>query len=122
LSWVALGFTFLLLGATTALARRYAHGWITLVGDDALRIDADGASATLKLRPGVATLRAVENATQYVQLDIDDGTAQAHVWGMVGFRGLKYLAGGLTPARGLMVATSMAPLCHRLAPYFVKAQ
>jgi hypothetical protein len=123
LAWVSLGFVFVMLGATTRAARQSAKGWITLVGGDAVRIDADGASATLKLRPGSVTLRFIESGTspQYVQLDLDDGSARAHVWGMVGLRDLKLVSPGrLEHAQGLMAATSMSPLVRRLAPYLDK--
>jgi hypothetical protein len=123
LAWVSLGFVFVLLGATTRQARLSAKGWITLVGDGAVRIDADGASATLKLGPGSATLRFIDSGVgpQYVQLDLDDGTSRAHVWGMVGLRDLKLVSPErLAHAQGLMAATSMGPLVRRLAPYLAK--
>src|SRR5688572_19767933 len=78
LAWVSIGLVFVLLGATTRQARLSAKGWITLVGDGAVRIDADGASVTLNLRPGSASLRFVDSGAgpQYVQLDLDDGTSR----------------------------------------------
>ena len=123
LAWVSLAFVFVMLGATTRAASRSAKGWLTLVGDDAVRIDADGASATLKLRPGGATLRFIESGTgpQYVQLDLEDGSTRAHVWGMVGLRDMKLVSPErLAHAQGLMAATSMGPLVRRLAPYLAK--
>src|SRR5262249_51356972 len=115
LVWASLAFVFGLLGASTRQARRHAKGWITVVGDGTLRVDADGATAMLKLRPGIATLRHINDGSgmPYVQLDLDDGQTRAHVWGAVGFRALKLVSKEAVPrAQGLMVATSMAPLCH----------
>ncbi|HVV48293.1 MAG TPA: hypothetical protein VHG72_17895 [Polyangia bacterium] len=120
LAWLSLGFVFLLFGALSRQTRRSAKGWITIAGEGLLRIDADGTTATLKLRPGAAALRFVEGSgrVQYVQLDLDDGNAAAHVWGMVGLRDMKLvLQDGAVQARGLMVASSMSPLCRWLAPY-----
>jgi hypothetical protein len=123
LVWLSLAFVFGLLGAASIQSRRSAKGWIYVVGDDSLRIDTDGASATLKLRPGTARLRSVHHGRnpQYVQLDLDDGVTRAQVWGMVGIRELK-MVGPEARARpqGLMVATSMSPLCRWLAPYLTK--
>jgi len=123
LAWASLCFVFGLMGLSTRQARRHAKGWITLIGDGTIRVDADGASAILKLGPGVATLRPINDGSgiPYVQLDIDDGQTRAHVWGMVGVRALKLVSKDALPrAQGLMVVTSMAPLCRELAPYLNK--
>jgi hypothetical protein len=125
LAWASLAFVFLILGLTTLAARRYAKGWITLLGDGSLRVDAGGVSATFKLAPGLATLRFIEvkgdQRFQYVQLDLDDGRQRAHVWGMVGIRDLKLVTKEyVAEAEGLMAATSMGPLCRQLAPYLTK--
>ena len=121
--WLSLDFVFGILAVGSIQSRRAAKGWIYVVGDDGLRIDTEGASASLKLRPGTARLRSVHHGRnpQYVQLDLDDGVTRAQVWGMVGLRELK-MVGPEARARpqGLMVATSMSPLCRWLAPYLAK--
>jgi len=121
--WLSLGFVFAIFGVLSREARRAAKGWIHVVGDDAVRIETDGATATLRLRAGAARLRFLEDGPsgQHVQLDLEDGATRAHVWGMVGMRDTKLV----TPRRpaqpeGLMVATSMSPLCRWLAPYLTK--
>ena len=92
--------------------------------DGTLRLDAEGASAVLKLGLGGARLRFVDQAragTQYVQLELDDGATRAHVWGMVALWDMKLVGREIAPrAQGLMVATSMSPLCRWLAPYLAK--
>ncbi|HXT99665.1 MAG TPA: hypothetical protein VN903_01645 [Polyangia bacterium] len=123
LAWASAAFVFGMMGASTRQARRHAKGWITVLGDGAIRVDANDASAMLKLGPGVATLRPINDGSgmPYVQLDLDDGQTRAHVWGMVGIRALKLLTNEAVPRpQGLMVATSMAPLCRELAPYLKK--
>jgi hypothetical protein len=123
LAWTSLGFVFALLGLTSSQARRSAKGWISVVGEDSLRIEAEGGTATLKLVPGAARLSHIDGGagSQYVQLDVVDGAARAHVWGMIGLRDGKLVGPGrLAQARGLMVATSMSPLCRWLAPYLTR--
>jgi hypothetical protein len=123
LVWLSLDFVFGILALASIQSRRSAKGWIYVIGDDCLRIDAEGASVSLKLRRGTARLRSVHYGRnpQYVQLDLDDGVTRAHVWGMVGLRELK-MVGPEPRARpqGLMVATSMSPLCRWLAPYIAR--
>ena len=123
LSWLSLGFVFVMMGVISLQARRAAKGWLTLVGDDTVRVEADGSTATLKLRPGAARLRFVAGGVrvQYVQLDLDDGTSRAHVWGMIGVRSLNLVLPEQLPrAEGLMLTSSMSPLCRWLAPYLQK--
>jgi hypothetical protein len=118
--WLGIGLAFFVIGATARLSRRLAKGWISVTADDTLRIEVEGTAASLKVRPGMATLRFAEGGgrARFVQLDLDDGTTRAHVWGMVNLRDLKLdLPDGLVPARGLMVASSMTPLCRWLLPY-----
>jgi hypothetical protein len=123
LAWTSVGFVFALLGLTSTQTRRSAKGWLSVVGEDSLRIEAEGGTATLKLVPGAARLSFIDGAagSQYVQLDIDDGAARAHVWGMIGLRDSKLVGPArLAQAQGLMVATSMSPLCRWLAPYLAR--
>ena len=119
LGWVSIGFVFGLLGTLSWWMRRKASGWITLIGDDGIRVEANGDAATLTLRPRTANLRFVEGSNpQYVQVDLNDGTHAAHVWGMVGIFDLKLVRSqARVPAQGLMVAASMGRLCRWLTPF-----
>jgi len=119
LGWFAIAFVFGLMGALAWRARRKASGWLTILGDETIRVEADGETATLRLRPGSARLRCVEGTNpQFVQVDLHDGTHAAHFWGMLGAFDLKLVrARTQVPAQGLMVAVSMGRLCRWLAPF-----
>lgn len=124
LAWTAGTFLFGSLGLTVIVARRAAKGWLTLIGADTVRIDAEGTIVMLRLRPGAARLSFILSAggPQYVQLDLDgdDGT-RAHIWGMIGLRDMKLVSPGhFVQPQGLMSATSLSPLCRRLAPYLAR--
>ncbi|HEX2657942.1 MAG TPA: hypothetical protein VHU40_06705 [Polyangia bacterium] len=126
LAWTAGTFFFASLGLTVIVARRAAKGWLTLIGADTVRIDAEGASVTLRLGPGAARLSFVltGGGPQYVQLDLEgDAGTRAHVWGMLGLRDLKLVSPGhFVQPQGLMAATSLGPLCRRLAPYLASSE
>ena len=119
LGWFAIGFVFGLLGALSWRTRRKASGWLTILGDDTIRVEADDDTATLTLRPGSARLRCVDGTNpQFVQVDLHDGTHAAHFWGMIGLFDLKLVRSRTqVPAQGLMVAVSMSQLCRWLAPF-----
>lgn len=122
LLWLSLGSVSATIVALTRAARSAARGWLTIVGQDTVRVDADGSSVTLRLRPASARLRLIGPSAgqSYVQLDLDDGNSRVHVWGMIGLRDLKLLGGDLTDHReGLMAASSLGALCRWLAPYLL---
>lgn len=124
LGWLSLAVVFFTLGIISVQARRYAKGWLTVVGDDTLLVEADGGTATVKLRPGAAIFRFIESGVglQYVQLEVEDGNVRVHLWGMLGLRQLPMVsAERLTQPRGLMVAGSLNPLNRWLSPYLRKA-
>ena len=68
------------------LVRRTAVGWLTLIGDDTLRIDAERTSLTLKLRADAAQICLVDwdpRLAPFAQFVITDGALTATVCGSI---------------------------------------
>lgn len=123
LGWLAALFA----GSVSALAaiqtRRHALGWVTLIGEDRLRVDTGERSMELHLRPGcVRLLRVPGSPTREtrpsVQFLLTDGEQKLVMWGQVGVLGLGQVSRG-SPIRplGPMLGTSAEPLRRWLAPF-----
>lgn len=125
LAWFAVATVSFMIAAITWQIRRSALGWLTLVGDDQLRAEADGRAITLTLRPGSVRLYYLANAIhygQYVQIDLRDGDAAVHVWGALRLGDHNLVTEGvLVQPQGLLVASSTGPLCRWLRPFVTTA-
>lgn len=125
LAWFAVATVSFMIAAITWQIRRSALGWLTLVGDDQLRAEADGRAITITLRPGSVRLYYLANAAhygQYVQMDLRDGDTAVHVWGTIGLGDHDLVTEGvLVRPEGLLVASSTRPLCRWLRPFVTTA-
>lgn len=118
LAWLSAGFIGALLAAGSRQIRSGAAGWLTVLGDDTLRVAADEGAITLKLRAGSVRMYFIDGPPQYVQLRLSDGDQAAHLWGRIAIRDMKLVTQGqLVPAQGLMIGSSMRPLCNWLRPF-----
>lgn len=113
------------IAAITWQRRRSALGWLTLVGDDRLRAEADGRVVTLTLRPGSVRLYCLAHAVHYgqhVQRDLRDGDATVHVWSAPGLGDHDLVKEGvLVQPQGRLVASSAGPLRRWLRPFVTTA-
>lgn len=119
LGWISVASVAGIIAGVAIQVRRNAAGWLTLVGDDTLRVETEGTTATVKLAAGGARLFFIDE--RFVQFVICDDAATLTVWGMISIRGLKDVTeGGRVEARGLMLAGSAEPLRKWLSPYIAK--
>jgi hypothetical protein len=119
--WATVACIATIIAGITVQVRRNALGWITLVGDDTLEVEAEGKSATLRLQAGDVRLYFISPEGRYVQIVIDTDAARLKVWGMISLRGIKDVTeGGFVAAEGLMLAGAFEPLRKWLSPYIVR--
>lgn len=121
LGWVCIATVSLMIVSIIRHTRRSALGWLTLLGDDRLLVEAAGRSIMVTLRPKSVRVYFVANALnhgQYAQFDVHDGDVVVHFWGTLGLREMDLVTDGvLVRPEGLMVATASGPLCRWLRPY-----
>jgi hypothetical protein len=121
LGWLAVALIATIIAGVAVQVRRNALGWITLVGDDTLQVEADGKSATLRLQAGDVRLFFISPEGRYVQIVIETDAARLKVWGMISLKGIKDVTeGGFVAAEGLMLAGAFEPFRKWLSPYIVK--
>lgn len=121
LAWVSAATIASILALITRRSRREALGWLTLLGDDSLRIERAGESLTVTLRPASVRIYFLIDGPQYAQFELRDGEVTAHLWGMLAMRDFKLVTEGYNvPAQGLMVGGSTRALCELLAPYVTR--
>lgn len=121
LAWVSVTTIASMIALITLRGRREALGWITLLTDDTLRVDAEGSALTLTLRPRSVRIYFLASSPQYALLSLRDGETEVRVWGMLPLRDFHLVTEGhLVAAQGLMVGGSLRPLCAWLTPYVAK--
>lgn len=119
LGWICVTSIAGIIAGVAIQVRRNAAGWLTLMGDDMLRLETEGTTETVKLAAGSARLFFIDE--RFVQFVVCDDAATLTVWGMISIRGLKDVTeGGRVEARGLMLAGSAEPLRKWLSPYIAK--
>lgn len=110
-----------IMGAISVQLRRGAEGWLAILGVNVLAIEIAGQRTVLTLRDDSVALTFVARGPADVQFEFRDEDKTARLWGAVPLKVLTQVTEGPPQQpRGLMIGSSMKPLCEWLTPFIVR--